>query len=44
MDKDGIFGTLNNENLDKKETLIYHNNFQVNKVNNLKPIKKGKTF
>ena len=44
MGKDGIFGTLNNENLDKKETLIYHNNFQVNKVNNLKPIKKGKTF
>ena len=44
MGKEGIFGTLNNDNLDKKETIIYHNNFKVNRVNNLKPIKKGKTF
>ena len=45
MGKDGIFGTINsNENTDKKEILIYHNNIQSHKIHNLKPIKKGKTF
>ena len=43
LGKEGILGTMNNNEIcDKKETIIFHNNLQSHKVNNLKPIKKGK--
>ena len=43
LGKEGILGTMNNNEIcDKKETIIFHNNLQSHKVNNLKPIKKRK--